>query len=128
MTHTCHAHGCTCRVPPKMFMCKAHWSALPARYKRAIWREYTLGHERRKDPTLRSMAVQQMAIGACAFKPHDEDAAAITANYTFRAMLFAAQAIEAGLGNPIAEFLPEGTEVPSSDQLMTLAMSDDDDR
>ena len=28
MTHTCHAHGCTRVVPPRMFACEHHWAAL----------------------------------------------------------------------------------------------------
>ncbi len=72
--HTCHAHGCSTPVPPKMFMCRSHWSRLPKRTQAAIWAEYKPGQEGRKDPTLRYLAVQQYAIGEVAFRPDDEEA------------------------------------------------------
>lgn len=108
--HTCHAHGCTTSVPPKMFMCKRHWSALPKKMQRAIWREYRPGQERDKKPTARYLAVQQLAIAAVAFRPNDETAAADAAPYIARAMVFQKAAIDAGDGDPLEGLLPEGVE------------------
>lgn len=50
--HTCHAVGCERRVPPRMFMCRPHWSRLPQENRKAIWATYNRGQERRKDPSL----------------------------------------------------------------------------
>lgn len=41
--HTCHATGCDIHVPPEMFMCRAHWFALPKNMRNAIWRTYRSG-------------------------------------------------------------------------------------
>lgn len=49
--HTCHATGCTAHVPPKMFMCRSHWYALPKAMRDRIWETYTPGQERRMDPS-----------------------------------------------------------------------------
>lgn len=106
-----------------MFMCKPHWASLPPKYQRAIWREYKPGQERSKDPSLRYLAVQQMAIGVQAFRPNDESATEITANYIFRAMIFAAKAIEAGEGNPLDGLLSKSAEIPSSAALEALAVT-----
>jgi hypothetical protein len=100
--HTCHAHGCTTPVPPKMFMCKPHWSKLRKRTQAAIWAEYTPGQENRKDPTARYLAVQQYAVGESAFKPNDEAAARVAAEHIAKAFVFRQIAIDAGDGDPLA--------------------------
>lgn len=61
-THTCHAHACTRAVPPRMFMCRAHWFSLRKPIRDAIWNEYRSGQEIDKRPSLRYLAVQQRAI------------------------------------------------------------------
>lgn len=43
MPHTCHAIGCSKRVPPDLFLCKPHWFQLPARLRSLIWRHYRPG-------------------------------------------------------------------------------------
>ena len=50
-THTCHATGCEIRVPPRMFMHRAHWFALPKAMRDAIWAMYRPGQEKTKDPS-----------------------------------------------------------------------------
>jgi hypothetical protein len=60
--HLCHAWGCQVAVPPKMFMCRRHWFALPKRMRDAIWAEYRLGQEIRKDPTAAYLAVTDECI------------------------------------------------------------------
>jgi len=43
MAHTCHAAGCSRKVPPVMFMCKRHWFMLTPELRAAIWRTYRPG-------------------------------------------------------------------------------------
>lgn len=45
--HHCHAWHCPVAVPPKMFMCKAHWFRLPKKMRDAIWAAYQPGQEER---------------------------------------------------------------------------------
>lgn len=49
--HTCHAKGCAVHVPPKMFMCRSHWFALPKAMRDKIWALYRPGQEVTKDPS-----------------------------------------------------------------------------
>ncbi len=105
VSHLCHAHGCYTAVPPKMFMCKLHWFALPADLRDAIWREYRPGQEITKDPSPRYMAVQKLAVARSAFKPNDEKAAGVMAQYLFDAMQWQAAAIREGLGDPLLHLL-----------------------
>jgi hypothetical protein len=65
MTHHCHAHGCNRSVPPRMFACREHWFALSKEMQDAIWREYRSGQEVDKRPSLRYLAVQQLAEEDC---------------------------------------------------------------
>ena len=44
--HTCHAFGCDAPVPPRMFMCRPHWFALPVSMRNAVLDAYTPGQER----------------------------------------------------------------------------------
>lgn len=60
--HTCHATGCTVAVPPKMFMCRSHWFALPKALRDAIWRTYRPGQEIRKDPSPEYLDAAREAI------------------------------------------------------------------
>jgi hypothetical protein len=107
MGHTCHAHGCERRVPPSMFACKPHWFALPKKIRDAIWNEYRPGQEDDKQPSLRYMAVQRLAVAHTAFKPHDEQAAYEAAQYMQDAMILRRRAIEAGQGDPLAGLVPD---------------------
>jgi hypothetical protein len=102
MSHTCHAHGCERRVPPSMFACKHHWFALRKPLRDAIWREYRPGQEKTKDPSARYMAVQRRAVAELAFKPHDEEAARISAEYMLHSERWRRVAIERGEGDPLA--------------------------
>ncbi len=101
MSHLCHAHGCYTAVPPKMFMCKPHWFALPVELRNAIWREYRPGQEITKNPSPRYMAVQKLAVAYVTFKPNDEKAAATAAQYLFDAEVWRAAAIHEGKGDPL---------------------------
>lgn len=101
MNHTCHAHGCTRVVPPRMFACRAHWAALRPVLQQAIWREYKEGQERTKDPSVRYLAVQRRAVAELAFKPNDEEAAMVVADYLRESEKFRKRAIDAGQGDPL---------------------------
>ena len=106
MKHTCHAHGCTVEVPPKMLMCRAHWFSLPKVLRDAIWAEYRVGQERDKEPSLRYMAVQRLAVARAAFRKNDEQAATVVAKYLQEAISWQQMAIGAGAGDPLAGLLP----------------------
>lgn len=106
--HVCHAHGCTTSVPPSMFMCRRHWYSVPKPLRDAIWREYQRGQENTKTPTARYMAVQRRAVAVQAFKPHDEKAALVCANYLLSSENWRAKAIARGEGDPL-----EGIDPPS---------------
>lgn len=99
--HACHAHGCSTPVPPKMVMCRAHWYAVRKAVRDAIWHEYRPGQEDDKKPSLRYMAVQQLAIAELAFKPHDEEAARVAAQYLLAAQRHRQAAIDKGFGDPL---------------------------
>jgi hypothetical protein len=101
MNHTCHAPGCTLQVPARMFACRTHWFALPQKIRNAIWREYRDGQEVDKKPSLRYLAVQQLACAHSVFKPYDENAAKEAIKYLARAVGFAREAVREGFGDPL---------------------------
>lgn len=106
MSHHCHAHECDKPVPPRMFMCKPHWNALPKNVQDAIWREYRPGQERDKRPSNRYMAVQRYAVGLLAFRPNDEKAARDAANYLLHAHKWNQRSIDAGTGDVLKDLIP----------------------
>lgn len=101
MSHLCHASGCPVEIPPKRFMCWAHWKVLDRRLQDAIHREYRKGQEIDKDPSLRYVAVAQYAIGSLVFKPYDEQAALDAVPYLLRSYLARRAAIAEGQGDPL---------------------------
>ncbi len=66
MTHKCHAYQCKAAVPPRMLMCKHHWSLVPKNVQRAIWATYRRGQEQDKRPSDSYLAVQRVAVSAVA--------------------------------------------------------------
>ncbi len=68
MSHTCHADNCKKEVPPKMFMCLAHWKMVPKDMQRNIWHHYRPGQERDKRPTINYLKATKMARCMVAFK------------------------------------------------------------
>lgn len=38
MIHHCHAMGCKAPCPPRMLMCREHWSRVPADLQREVYR------------------------------------------------------------------------------------------
>ena len=103
MTHTCHAHGCTTRVPPSMFMCRSHWYAFRKPMRDAIWKEYRPGQENDKRPSPRYMAVQRRAVGEVVFTPNDEAAAKLAASYLAESEVWRLKCVELGLGDPLVD-------------------------
>lgn len=99
MSHTCHAEGCSKRVPPKMFACRAHWFALPLKVRNAIWREYRAGQEVDKKPSVSYLAVQQYAVGLLAEREEIDGSEAFA-----NARRFEARAIAAGEESPLRGF------------------------
>lgn len=112
MSHTCHAPGCTRLVAPPMLMCPPHWFALPQKIRNAIWREYRLGQELDKDPSLRYRAVQRLACAYSVFRPDDEKAVLLAFGFIAAAMRYAKECIEAGLGDPIDGLIPKDWPEP----------------
>lgn len=72
----------------------------------AIWKEYRRGQERDKKPSLRYLCVQQYAVAELAFKPFDDDAAAVAAGYLDKAIRYQIQAVAKGLGDPLERIAP----------------------
>jgi hypothetical protein len=74
LAHTCHAIGCSIRVPPRMLMCARHWRMVPRKTQITVWNEYRPGQEMDKKPSLGYLAIQRMAVGEVAEKEgrHDE--------------------------------------------------------
>jgi hypothetical protein len=91
-THVCHAHGCA----------TPHWFQVRTATRAAVLREYRPGQERDKHPSARYMAVQRRAVAEVAFRPRDEAAARISAQYLAESESWRALAISRGEGDPLA--------------------------
>lgn len=57
--HTCHWPSCSKKIPPAVFMCKAHWFTLPASLRNKVWRAFRPGQEISKTPSPEYMEVYQ---------------------------------------------------------------------
>jgi hypothetical protein len=90
-----------------MWGCRAHWFALPKNIRDAVYREYRPGQEDDKQPSLRYMAVQRLAVAHTAWKPDDEAAKRAGAQYTRESLAWRQKAIEAGQGDPLEGLLPD---------------------
>ena len=64
MSHTCHWPGCGKPVPPKLWGCKRHWYALPAKLRARIWATYVPYQEVTKTPSLAYIAATR-EVEAC---------------------------------------------------------------
>lgn len=62
--HTCHAHGCTAEVPPKLLMCLKHWRMVPKALQRAVWATYRSGQEIDKQASREYLEAAKAAIDA----------------------------------------------------------------
>ena len=51
MTRICEAIGCNCKLRPGMFLCPAHWRAVPADIQRTINTRYRLKETHMYVPT-----------------------------------------------------------------------------
>lgn len=72
--HTCHADGCQTAVPPRMFMCKPHWYALPTPLRDWIWATYKPGQEVTKDPSREYLKAARACIDFLTWKLAAADA------------------------------------------------------
>lgn len=61
VVHFCHWPDCRQQVPPKLWGCRAHWFALPASIRAAIWRTYRPGQETDKAPSPEYIAAARAA-------------------------------------------------------------------
>ncbi len=104
-------------VPASKLFCAPHWFQTRPELRRAVWREYSNGQERTKTPSMRYLAVQRLAVAELAFKPHDEQAAAVAGGIILQGERFRRRAIENGQGDPWVGLLkPEllqAMEVPA---------------
>ena len=62
MSHTCHARGCAAPVPPRMLMCRRHWTMVPRELQNAVLKSYLPGQEVRKNPTAVYLETARTAI------------------------------------------------------------------
>jgi len=62
MSHQCHATACARSAPPAMFMCAAHWYALPWPMRTKIWRTYRPGQEEDKRPSAAYCKAAKQAV------------------------------------------------------------------
>lgn len=99
--HTCHAHGCSVVIPPRLFMCVKHWYSVPAKLRAAIWGHYRPGQEIDKIPSKAYLAVAEEAIGQVAFRPHDEEAAKAAAVHLIRSMMIRREIVKEGGADPL---------------------------
>jgi hypothetical protein len=60
--HECHRQGCNAQVPPRMFMCRSDWYALPTAMRNRIWAAYRPGQEVTKDPSSEYLFAARAAI------------------------------------------------------------------
>jgi hypothetical protein len=75
--HTCHARGCSVRVPPKLLMCARHWRMVPPQTKADIWAHYRPGQEVDKRVTKEYLFAMEMAINCVAAAEKDRVAPAL---------------------------------------------------
>lgn len=101
MTHRCHAHDCNVATAARTFACRRHWRAIRPELRAAIWREYRAGQERDKRPSLRYLAVTNLALAELVFRPHSETAAGFAVPYFTRALFARSRAITKGFGDPL---------------------------
>lgn len=60
--HHCHATGCKVPVPPRMFMCRSHWFALPEAMQDELWSVYVPGQEVTKTPAPEYVEVARRCV------------------------------------------------------------------
>lgn len=60
--HLCHWPGCPVPVHPRFFSCRPHWFAWPDHIRAEIWKHYSPGQERSKNPSPLYLAAANEAI------------------------------------------------------------------
>lgn len=92
--HTCHALGCSKRVPPRMWGCPKHWRLVPADLQHELWATYRSGQENTMTPSaayLRAAAACVQAVASREGFTADEIAAECDGYLTWAAMIEADQ-------------------------------------
>lgn len=64
LEHRCHAAGCQNPIPPKLLMCRKHWSKVPKKIQRLVRTQYRAGQEITKTPSSEYMFAARLAIAA----------------------------------------------------------------
>lgn len=62
LRHYCHAVRCFVQVPPKMLMCKRHWTMVPRKLQKKVWDHYREGQEHNKKPSSEYLMAAWSAI------------------------------------------------------------------
>lgn len=104
-SHKCHAHGCSREVPPRFLFCAPHWHATRKTLQNAIWNEYRVGQEERKDPSARYLAIQRLCVSELAYRPAGGVPAAVGVAHAYgeQAEHFRQKAIAQGQGDPFEQ-------------------------
>lgn len=66
--HVCHAIGCSCPVPARMFMCFTHWRMVDSGIQRKICQTFRKEQLKTKMPSPEWLKAANAAIKAVAFK------------------------------------------------------------
>lgn len=78
-------------------MCRHHWFALPKKIRDAIWLEYRHGQEQDKRPSVRYLAVQQLACAHSVFS----ESASKALEHIATAAHYSRDSIAKGFGDPL---------------------------
>lgn len=120
MSHKCHAHGCKRDVPEKFLFCSPHWFSVRRVLQNAIWNEYRVGQEERKDASDRYMSIQRLCVSELAFQG-DKEMRAIAHRYAEQAEVYRQKAISAGAGDPFEQLSRRARKSDSQLELPGLA-------
>ena len=92
-------------MPPRFLFCAPHWHATRKTLQNAIWNEYRVGQEERKDPTSRYLAIQLLCVSELAYRPSGgvPPSVGVAHAYGEQAEHFRQKAIAAGQGDPFEQ-------------------------
>jgi diadenosine tetraphosphatase ApaH/serine/threonine PP2A family protein phosphatase len=109
MSHTCHALNCEVNVPPRLHMCKPHWSMVPLKLQRDLWANYRRGQERDMSPSPKYLHAAAACVRAVAEKegqPPDQIDDECSLYTEWAAMLGDADSAVSGVGSDSTEETP----------------------
>jgi hypothetical protein len=91
-------------VPPKFLFCARHWHMTRKALQNAIWNEYRVGQEERKDPSNRYLAIQRLCVSELAYRGSmGASHRAAAHQYAEQAEVFRQRAIAEGAGDPFEQ-------------------------